>query len=130
MSTAGIWHYPATITNSTLATEFAQFAPTSGFSTTTTAGVINNFGGRLQVTHSHSLRPILLSSGRFWLIHLDGIFHGLCHRLESDVKLSSACLDTLGNQRIMLVQDYFMLGIVANLYQMLAIAEFSLTPKV
>lgn len=49
MSTLGIWHYPATITNATIATAFAQFAPTTGFSTTSTAGVINNIGGRQQM---------------------------------------------------------------------------------
>jgi hypothetical protein len=49
MSTAGIWHYPATITNSTIATEIAQFAATTGFSKVSTAAVINNFSGRQQM---------------------------------------------------------------------------------
>jgi hypothetical protein len=48
----GLWHYPATITNATIATEFAQFAPNAaaGFPTTSTAGVINNISGRQQVS--------------------------------------------------------------------------------
>lgn len=50
MSTLGIWHYVATISNASIATEFAQFAPMTGFATTSTAGVINNIGGRLQVS--------------------------------------------------------------------------------
>jgi len=49
VSTQGLYHYPATITNSSIATEFIQFAPAAGFSTTSTAGVINNIGGRQQV---------------------------------------------------------------------------------
>jgi hypothetical protein len=51
MSTQGLWHYPATITNATIATEVAQFAPSSDntFTTTSTAAVINNFGGRQQM---------------------------------------------------------------------------------
>ena len=49
VTTIGLWHYPASITNDTIATEFAQFAPTDGFSSTSTAGVINNIEGRQQV---------------------------------------------------------------------------------
>ena len=51
MSTEGIWHYPATITNSSIAWQIAQFAPSSDgtFTTATTAAVINNIGGRLQM---------------------------------------------------------------------------------
>ncbi|KAL3424693.1 hypothetical protein PVAG01_03974 [Phlyctema vagabunda] len=60
VSTAGLWHYPASITNSSIATEFASFAPTfatngtmgtnsSAFTTKSTAGVINNFGDRQQM---------------------------------------------------------------------------------
>jgi hypothetical protein len=51
VSTQGIWHYPATITNSTLAIEIAQFAAStdSEFTGTSTAAVINNFGNRQQM---------------------------------------------------------------------------------
>ncbi|KAH9210801.1 hypothetical protein DL95DRAFT_370457 [Leptodontidium sp. 2 PMI_412] len=49
LSTLGLWHYPATITNSSIATEFAQFTPSTGFPTTSTAGVLNNIGGRQQM---------------------------------------------------------------------------------
>ena len=52
VSTTGLWHYPANITNYSIATEFAQFAPavSSGFSNFSTAGVINNINGRQQVS--------------------------------------------------------------------------------
>ncbi|TVY84662.1 hypothetical protein LSUE1_G001269 [Lachnellula suecica] len=51
VSTLGLYHYPATITDSSIATEFAQFAAatTEGFSTISTAGVINRIGGREQM---------------------------------------------------------------------------------
>jgi hypothetical protein len=49
MSTQGLWHYPATITNSSIAWEIAQYAPSGSFTTTTTAAVINNIGGRQQM---------------------------------------------------------------------------------
>lgn len=54
VSTAGLWHYPATITNATIATEFASFDPTTGFSTKSTAGVINTIDGHQQVKLFHS----------------------------------------------------------------------------
>ncbi|KAK4191039.1 hypothetical protein QBC35DRAFT_512775 [Podospora australis] len=51
VSTSGLWHYPATITNATLASQIATFAPDSGgtFTSTTTAAVINDFGRRKQM---------------------------------------------------------------------------------
>ncbi|QSZ30268.1 hypothetical protein DSL72_004790 [Monilinia vaccinii-corymbosi] len=51
MSTKGIYHYPAQIINSTLAKEFLQLGASSDglFTGTSTAGVINNIGGREQM---------------------------------------------------------------------------------
>ncbi|KAF1812157.1 hypothetical protein P152DRAFT_397320 [Eremomyces bilateralis CBS 781.70] len=49
MSTQGLWHYPSTITNSSIATEIARFAPSGSFTTTTTAAVINKIGNRQQM---------------------------------------------------------------------------------
>jgi hypothetical protein len=49
VSTQGLWHYPATITNSSIATQIAKFAPSGSFTTDTTAAVINNFGNRQQM---------------------------------------------------------------------------------
>lgn len=51
VSTAGLWHYPATITNSSIATSFASFAADTGgtFTSNTTAAIINNIGGRQQM---------------------------------------------------------------------------------
>ncbi|KAJ9624033.1 hypothetical protein H2203_005480 [Taxawa tesnikishii (nom. ined.)] len=49
MTTEGLWHYPATITNSSIAYEVAQYAPGGSFTGTTTAAVINQIGGREQM---------------------------------------------------------------------------------
>ena len=49
MSTQGLWHYPALITNATVATQIAQFAPAGVFTTNTVAAVINTFGTRKQM---------------------------------------------------------------------------------
>lgn len=50
VSTLGLYHYPATITNTTIATEFAKFGASTGFSKASTAAVINNINGRQQVS--------------------------------------------------------------------------------
>lgn len=76
VSTAGLWHYPATITNTAIATEFAQFFPTTGFTTTSTAGVINNVAGRQQVIKVP--RETCCSAYLF----SDGILYRFRHRLE------------------------------------------------
>ncbi|KAK3316764.1 hypothetical protein B0H66DRAFT_562110 [Apodospora peruviana] len=51
VSTQGLWHFPAVITNATIAKSIATFAPDSSglFSTTTTAAIINHFGSRQQM---------------------------------------------------------------------------------
>jgi hypothetical protein len=49
LSTVGLWHYPATITNATTTTSFLEFGTNANFPTTTVAGVIQNFAGREQM---------------------------------------------------------------------------------
>jgi hypothetical protein len=53
VTTQAMYHYPAPITNSTIAIEIAQVAPSSdgAFMTTTTAAVINDFGNRQQMVY-------------------------------------------------------------------------------
>ena len=70
MSTQGLYHYPAAISNSSLATAFATFRTTTGFSTNSIAGVINDFSdGRKQVGGTHQWTiPADLTDGVFpWL---------------------------------------------------------------
>lgn len=49
VSTQGLWHYPASITNTSSTIEIAQFAAGGSFANPSTAGVINNFDGRQQM---------------------------------------------------------------------------------
>lgn len=49
MSTSGLYHYPATVSDSSTTVEIAQFAANSDFSSVSTAAVINNFAGREQM---------------------------------------------------------------------------------
>ncbi|OXV06008.1 hypothetical protein Egran_06224, partial [Elaphomyces granulatus] len=65
VSTIGLWHYPASITNTTTTKEIAQFAANSQFNSTTTAGVINNFGGREQMVFFTSMDTKWSSTSTF-----------------------------------------------------------------
>ncbi|KAF4637773.1 hypothetical protein G7Y89_g292 [Cudoniella acicularis] len=51
LSTTGLWHYPAKIIDSSIATEFAQFSASvqDGFNSSSTAAVINKIKGREQM---------------------------------------------------------------------------------
>ncbi|KAI9900083.1 hypothetical protein N3K66_004345 [Trichothecium roseum] len=48
VSTSGLWHYPAVVTNASTTWEVAKFGPGGTFTGDTTAAVINNFNGREQ----------------------------------------------------------------------------------
>ena len=48
VSTQGLWHYPAKVTDANT-TEIAQFAANSQFASTSTAAVTSNFAGRQQM---------------------------------------------------------------------------------
>ncbi|KAN0071986.1 hypothetical protein V8E54_009715 [Elaphomyces granulatus] len=65
VSTIGLWHYPASITNTNTTKEIAQFAANSQFNSTTTAGVINNFGGREQMVFFTSMDTSWSSTSTF-----------------------------------------------------------------
>ncbi|CAG8100297.1 unnamed protein product [Penicillium salamii] len=49
VSTTGLWHYPATISNTTSTKQIASFAATTGFTSDSVAAVINDFDGRQQM---------------------------------------------------------------------------------
>lgn len=46
VSTEGLWHYPAAITDTNTTKEIARFAANAQYNSTSTAAVINNFNGR------------------------------------------------------------------------------------
>ncbi|KAF4554718.1 Hypothetical protein D9617_3g017860 [Elsinoe fawcettii] len=57
VSSQGLYHYPATITNTTRTKQIAAFGPSSDntFSTSSVAAVINNFDGRQQMAYFTSM---------------------------------------------------------------------------
>ncbi|KAG9231452.1 hypothetical protein BJ875DRAFT_382932 [Amylocarpus encephaloides] len=49
MSTVGLWHYPASVTDATIATSFATLGASGSFAAGATVGVTNDIGGRQQM---------------------------------------------------------------------------------
>lgn len=49
LATTGLWHYPAKITNSTIATPIAKFGTNPDFPSDSVAAIINDFGNRKQM---------------------------------------------------------------------------------
>ena len=71
LTTVGLWHYPAVITNPTTTTPFLRFAPNSQFPNTTLAGVTQNLDGRQQMIFllaGASWSSTTKYLGRLWLI--------------------------------------------------------------
>jgi hypothetical protein len=71
LSTVGLWHYPAIITDPTTTTEFLAFGPNTEFPTTTVAGVLQNFAGREQM--------VLFISGGSWALTTNYLGHVWFH---------------------------------------------------
>ncbi|KAN0102256.1 hypothetical protein V8E51_012766 [Hyaloscypha variabilis] len=100
LSTTGLWHYPANITDSTIAIEFAQFAPaaSSGYPNFSTAGVINNIDGRQQMVFfinfasDWSYTSVLLQHA--WISWLTrGLYAGY-RRINLNTQVDDMFLDT------------------------------------
>jgi hypothetical protein len=94
VSTEGLWHYPATITNSTIATEIATFDPAGSFTSKSTAAVINTFGNRTQMVWFTSWATEWSQSSNFLQhAHIHYLTRGLCKlNIEKWTLFSSASL--------------------------------------
>lgn len=96
MSTVGLWHYPATITDPTTTVEIAAFAPATGgdasdsqFTTTSTAAVINTFGTRQQLVWFTSWATDWAATSNFIMhAHIHWLTRGLCKSPEIQIAIS------------------------------------------
>ena len=71
VSTEGLWHYPASIIDPSIATAFATFGTANGFPESSVAGIINKISGRQQVGSQDSLPSVPCSSFVRWCSSLD-----------------------------------------------------------
>jgi hypothetical protein len=71
LSTNGLWHYPAIITNATSTTPFLYFGSNTEFPTVTIAGVLQNNGGREQM--------VFFLDGGSWSLTTNYLGHAWFH---------------------------------------------------
>ncbi|EKV04242.1 Extracellular serine-rich protein, putative [Penicillium digitatum PHI26] len=98
VSTSGLWHYPATISNTTSTKQIASFAPTTGFTTESVAGVINDFDGRQQMAFFVSFDTVWSSTSSYlqhawitWITH--GLYAGY-RRVNLNTQIDDMFLET------------------------------------
>jgi hypothetical protein len=85
-----LFHYPAVISNSSIATEVAKFGPAGAFTQDTTAAVINTFGSRQQMV-------FFLSWGAEWSLTTAYLQHVWVHWMTRGLcKDASPCLEKNG----------------------------------
>ncbi|KAJ5592776.1 hypothetical protein N7537_009680 [Penicillium hordei] len=98
VSTSGLWHYPATISNTTSTKQIASFAPTTGFTTESVAGVINDFDGRQQMVFFLSFDTVWSSTSSYmqhaWITWITrGLYAGY-RRVNLNTQIDDMFLET------------------------------------
>lgn len=120
MSTSGLWHYPAKITDSSMAKEVAQFAPAGPFTSTTSAAVINTFGARQQMVWFSSWATEWSPTSNF-LQHsyIHWMTRGLCrYTLHSNLMIALLIVRVVaGRRRIYLSTQIDDVHLETELYQ-------------
>ncbi|PYI01133.1 extracellular serine-rich protein [Aspergillus sclerotiicarbonarius CBS 121057] len=97
VSTSGLWHYPATIANTTTTKQIAQFAA-NGTGSATTAAVINNFSGREQMAFFISFDTVWSATSTYlqhaWITWLTrGLYAGY-RRVNLNTQIDDMFLET------------------------------------
>ncbi|SPO06303.1 related to extracellular serine-rich protein [Cephalotrichum gorgonifer] len=81
LSTTGLWHYPATITDDSIATAFAEFSPGGEmFTEESVAAVINNIDGREQMV-------FFMSWATDWSVASNYLQHAYIHWMTRGIFL-------------------------------------------
>ncbi|KAI3201173.1 CAZyme family CBM87 and CE18 [Penicillium roqueforti] len=98
ISTTGLWHYPATISNTTSTKQFAAFAPTTGFETESVAGVINDFDGRQQMAFFIGFDTTWSSTSSYlqhaWITWITRGLHAGYRRVNLNTQIDDMFLET------------------------------------
>jgi hypothetical protein len=97
-STQGLWHYPATISNTTTTKQIAQFAANGQFGSASTAAVINNFGGRQQMVFFTSFDTTWSPTSNYlqhaWITWLTRGMHAGYRRVNLNTQIDDMFLVT------------------------------------
>ncbi|KAJ5088905.1 hypothetical protein N7456_012521 [Penicillium angulare] len=98
VSTEGLWHYSASILNTSNTKEIASFAANSVVTTDSTAAVINNFDGREQMVFFISLDPSWSSTSAYlqhaWITWMTRGLHAGWRRVNINTQVDDMMLTT------------------------------------
>ncbi|KAJ5816685.1 hypothetical protein N7447_008918 [Penicillium robsamsonii] len=98
VSTSGLWHYPATISNTTSTKKIAAFSPTTGFPTESVAGVINDFDGRQQMAFFIGFDTTWSSTSTYlqhaWITWITRGLHAGYRRVNLNTQIDDMFLET------------------------------------
>ncbi|KAJ5970919.1 uncharacterized protein N7479_000837 [Penicillium vulpinum] len=98
VSTSGLWHYPATISNTTSTKQIAAFAPTTGFTTESVAAVINDFDGRQQMAFFIGFDTTWSATSNYlqhsWITWITRGLHAGYRRVNLNTQIDDMFLET------------------------------------
>lgn len=98
VSTEGLWHYPATISNTTSTKQIASFAANSVVDTDTVAAVINDFDGRQQMVFFISFDTTWSATSSYlqhaWITWITHGLHAGYRRVNLNTQIDDMFLET------------------------------------
>ncbi|KAL5339246.1 hypothetical protein BJX70DRAFT_364799 [Aspergillus crustosus] len=98
VSTQGLWHYPASISDSATTKEIARFAAGGGISSASTAAVINNFDGRQQLVYFIGFDTVWSQTSSYlqhaWITWITRGLHAGFRRVNLNTQIDDMFLNT------------------------------------
>ncbi|KAL4870855.1 hypothetical protein BDV12DRAFT_45136 [Aspergillus spectabilis] len=98
VSTSGLWHYPASISDTATTKEIARFGPGGGISGDSTAAVINNFDGRQQLVYFIGFDTVWSDTSNFlqhaWITWITRGLHAGFRRVNLNTQIDDMFLQT------------------------------------
>ncbi|KAL3477509.1 hypothetical protein BJX99DRAFT_226018 [Aspergillus californicus] len=98
VSTQGLWHYPASVSNSATTKEIAQFAAGGGTTSASTAAVINNFSGRQQMAFFIGFDTVWSDTSNYlqhaWITWITRGLHAGYRRVNLNTQIDDMFLET------------------------------------
>ncbi|KAL4810197.1 hypothetical protein BDV18DRAFT_54425 [Aspergillus unguis] len=98
VSTQGLWHYPATISNSSTTKAIANFAAGGSITDETVAAVINNFEGRQQMVFFIGFDTVWSQTSTFlqhaWITWITRGLHAGHRRVNLNTQIDDVFLET------------------------------------
>ncbi|KAI9374748.1 hypothetical protein BJX61DRAFT_257125 [Aspergillus egyptiacus] len=98
VSTQGLWHYPATISDTATTKEIARFSAGGGVNQESTAAVINNFNGRQQMVFFIGFDTVWSDTSNYlqhaWITWITRGVHAGYRRVNLNTQIDDMFLET------------------------------------